>query len=276
MQSTYSYRSGPSTDILGEDTLAQDARIYERPALASSKYDTGHEFNTYKQVLLNTSEFTRLRAINPRNGYACSLSGALGPLGTPADIPVTPASQVRLFGGQAIGRTAPNQSSANLTNFAGELYRDGIPALLGRQLHSRPSLSSVGGEYLNWEFGWKPLISDLTKILVAVQESSRILTQYQRDSGRIVRRRATLVDEQSTTEETQSFGSGILFDGGVLPTNASAPFQITDKISRQVWFKGAYSYYLDVGESLLNKMQGFEQKANHLLGTRLTPDSSGS
>jgi hypothetical protein len=40
----------------------------------------------------------------------------------------------------------------------------------------------------------------------------------------------------------------------------------------RTWFKGAYTYYLQDDNSVLNKLYEYEQKANLLFGTRVTPD----
>jgi hypothetical protein len=47
---------------------------------------------------------------------------------------------------------------------------------------------------------------------------------------------------------------------------------LTDVTTRRVWFKGAFSYFLDPGSDLVGRFKRYEQLNNQLYGTRLTAE----
>jgi hypothetical protein len=90
-----------------------------------------------------------------------------------------------------IAQTIPTNPVASGSVAMAELYREGLPSLIGASLlKERASfLRGLGGEYLNVQFGWKPLVADLKAAAKAIIDSDDILKQLARDSGRNVHRR---------------------------------------------------------------------------------------
>lgn len=77
---------------------------------------------------------------------------------------VNPSSDAELaaMGRFAISQVAPTKSLFDMASFVGEL-REGLPHAVGFASTSRGRTSaarSAGGEYLNVQFGWKPLAND--------------------------------------------------------------------------------------------------------------------
>jgi hypothetical protein len=178
-------------------------------------------------------------------------------------------------GAKAISITAPTAPAASVSTTMAELYREGIPAMLGAQtLRGRTHLAkSAGGEYLNLQFGWLPLVSDVRKAAQAIVQSDTILRQLARDSGRNVRRRFVFPEEKDV--------SITYLDGFVSRpppyldinywTNGSTTPSVSTTTSRRIWFEGAFTYYLD--ESFYNdSLRGTVDKARLLLGLDLNPD----
>lgn len=93
-------------------------------------------------------------------------------------------------GAVAISEVAPTNPNSTCATMLGEIAKDGIPSLPGiRTWRSRTKfLQSLGDEYLNVQFGWNPLVSDVRGVSSSIRDRHTILSQYERDSGRNVRR----------------------------------------------------------------------------------------
>lgn len=275
-KTTYSFRSGSRAPSEG-DSLIQDSNIWT-PAASYTPFDNGHEFWTHSQKL---EHYPREGFNFWKSGYHYRLVGPViitGRYSSAASmLPVSTrmdANDVALFGSRAINATAPTRSNGSLSQFLAELQRDGIPALVGATLLRSRSSHSLSEEWLNLNFGWAPIISDIRKILTSVRNSSKLVQQMRRDSGRIVRRRFSFPAEQTETSESYDAPYADAIAGLTYLWYSSAGdgrklITVTDRVNRKVWFSGAYTYYLDMGDSLVSKFARYEQLANQLLGTRL-------
>lgn len=145
------------------------------------------------------------------------------------------------------------------------------------------TLRNMGSEYLNVEFGWKPLVNDLAKAMYAVSQAERLIAQTLRDSGKVVRRDYTFPEEKSTEVVVHYKGldgayanvpSNHYYSAYLYPNRGRGDFTETLETTRRVWFKGAYSYHFALGsdKGLFGKVRDLEKKANRLLGLRVTPE----
>lgn len=252
--------------------------------LSARKGDVGSGF------LMERSEFsTSMRNV--------SLTGANGsifqgtqlpcPAGTVSNglsLPTFGVSQqnaLLAMGTTAIAQTLPTNPSSGVLNFAGELYRDGIPSIVGSGLiKSRlKDYRELGSEYLNVEFGWKPFVNDLRKILYSVQNSEKILAQAKHDSMLFIHRRYDFPSYQST-ETTTTLGAGAWPGGGVggygkpffQGHTAQGRLDLITTKNVETWFEGCYQFYYPLGDSQIDRMKRFSFEANKLLGLRLTPE----
>jgi len=174
------------------------------------------------------------------------------------------------WGTTAISRTIPTSSDASLAQFLGEL-KEGLPSLIGSSLWKTKfkDFRETGSEYLNVQFGWKPLISDVRKFATAVANADSILAQLERDSGKNVRRRYTFPSEKSVT-------SSVAFphypNEGNLTIYLTDPGSLSTTTHRKVdkWFSGCYTYYLS--DKTRDRVAATAQKARLLLGLELTPE----
>ncbi len=281
-QVTTSYRSGKAVagDELAQYRLAMaEVNTHGHAGNTySAPYDTGHEFSTSKQEMILSHESV---VWTSSKGY--TYRGPLVPCRPDSSWPkwwIDSLPNLAVKGNSAIQKTYPTKPTAGISLMLAELLHDGIPSLLGFQLlkENRSHFNRLGNEFLNFQFGWKPLVSDLTKILKTVVQSAKIIRQYDRDSGRNIRRRLVLPKAERTTLEPtlmsgntyggpldiEYYGYYGNFDGS--KTYRSAKESVTEK------FSGAYTYYLEQKDDLLSKIERYEQQANHLLGTRLSPD----
>lgn len=178
------------------------------------------------------------------------------------------------MGTTAIARCQPTSPVANVSTFLGELARDGVPQAGSELLKNRiRSFKDLGSDYLNVEFGWRPFVADIRKFLYAIRDSHKILDQYERDSGKLIRRgyRFPLLE---TPLRTVVRGNTYA-QPPMVPQFwdvSSASLYETHAYSRQYWFKGAFTYYLTRGDSTFGKMERWAQEADKLLGVKITPD----
>lgn len=244
--------------------------------------DTGHEFRTLKQQRWQTSSSVSLKSELFGTGtmtYEGNLT--VGGLSNPPTFEPYPDSDAVLDGSRLIRRSIPTAPEAGIAAFLGEL-REQLPTLVGTLLwREGVSLSSVAGEHLNVEFGIKPFLSDLTKICLSVKRMHTLIRQFARDSEKITRRRRSLDHSTSSVELPASYqvpGIGLYpWGDGSSSSNYPAGYFLSDlgvvrtidTVSRDVWFSGAFQYYLNQDDSFLGKMERYEQLANRLLGTRL-------
>jgi hypothetical protein len=87
-------------------------------------------------------------------------------------------------GATAISRCSPTNPSFSIPQAIGEA-REGLPSILGRGLLKERAriCREAGNEYINVEFGWKPLVSDLRSFAKAVNDSHEIWQAYRKGSG---------------------------------------------------------------------------------------------
>jgi len=183
-------------------------------------------------------------------------------------------------GATAIAICKPTNAVADTSTFLGEILREGLPKLVGHTLwkDKTHAARSAGGEFLNVEFGWLPMISDMRSIAYGITHAQTVVDQYVRDAGRQVRRGFSFPVEKSHTEITyegpnSGFGylsppaSKLLFSMGTGKTVE------TRSVTKSRWFSGAFTYHLPT--SLTNVIGDPEiaLKAKQVLGLELTPET---
>lgn len=179
--------------------------------------------------------------------------------------------ELAVLGASLVSKLAPTAPHNNVYTSLGELRNDGLPSIPFLSFLKGGKIpEKVGGEYLNYQFGIAPTISDVKSILKTVNEAEKLWTQYKRDSGRLVRRR---MDMEPVVETV----SGTLYDRadyvpiGTIPQYWSSvgPITHTTTTTRKRWFSAAYLYY--VHEDSLKGLEGFAQKAQYLYGWKPSP-----
>ncbi len=283
IQVTTSWRADrDESHVKAKDKNATDVALMRQRGNA---FDNGHEFTTEKRI-----SFLSHKNVFMRGRDDSIYTGSLTPWksGMPqwADIP--PIDEV-LYGQRAISATIPTKPVANLAGTFGELYKDGLPdvnflwnkAKELRVLGSstlRPTRAELGSEYLNWTFAWLPLQADVMKIFQSVLVMESTMRQYERDSGKVVRRNMKFpVDErilfQSNPLQTFTPYNNIANNKTFYPTDVPSFWLTrTDSLREQYWFRGAYTYYLENISTPLGQIKHLEQVYNKLLGSRVTPE----
>jgi hypothetical protein len=186
----------------------------------------------------------------------------------------------------AVSRCAPTNPVASLAATISDTRRDGLPNLLGHTLwegklsHLKDIHSSLGDEFLNVEFGWKPLLSDIKDFVFGVKNMNNLIAQFVRDSGKAVRRRYSFSPVVTITgvpnwrinqavlgpfDYASYMSSGVSGRTGV----------ITRESYRSVsqWFSGSFTYHLP--SDFFEKISGvgWLDRAVEQLGLDLNPST---
>jgi hypothetical protein len=143
----------------------------------------------------------------------------------------------------------------------------GLETWRSRSLTAR----NAGSEYLNVEFGWKPLLSDARKFYEANKKADRTLANLQHGSGSLTRRRYDV--EPATTSVTTEVLSTNAFP---VPTGPTALYGVPGRrtkvttTSQRKWFSGAFTYHVDI-----EQQRGFLRELDKLkfvYGANVTPE----
>jgi hypothetical protein len=182
------------------------------------------------------------------------------------------------MGSTAIARCEPTNPAANASTFLGELYKDGVPAIPGVHTWENKTryLLNIGDEYLNHVFGWLPMVSDIKALSSSVQNAHRTLSQFERDSGKVVRRQYRFPVEKSQTSPVLVKSNVPLSYAAGFTTalDAATKGQVwkSTKTTKTRWFSGAFTYYLPYDYESRNWIAGVVPDAEKLLGTTLDPE----
>lgn len=190
------------------------------------------------------------------------------PLGGPSP-PAAPdyrdQGTLNFKGTHAVAQVLPTNPSAQLATFLGETATAALPYMPGAKLKELTKLArSSGDEWLNWNFGLLPAISDLKKFAYAVTHQEKILSQYVKDSGHKIKRRFAYPSVREQSSGASGFAHG--------KSNTLASGSVYYVLSEDIWFEGCFRYYLPVGDDAISRGRRFEALANKLLGVRITPE----
>lgn len=260
-------RKGPKgLDDVGGEFLTRRSYIH---GISPKRYSES-QVESYPSVSITKTYKGPLLAINPGATY-----------GFPPSAESNRAS-LNKYGATAIARCAPGNPPANAVTILGELVKDGLPSLVGAQVwKSRfadaKKLATKPGseEYLNYQFGIAPLISDIKSLSSTILNSDSILSQFERDAGKVVRRRYQFPTE--TRSRTDELGKAQAYLGGPLSFSFNGAVQGDLVRSRYTeirrWFSGAFTYYLPTEYDSRLAMARAAGKAQQLLSVNLTPDT---
>jgi hypothetical protein len=271
------FSSGVTSPI--EYTQVTQSRGHAWPNAKRANTDIGGDFTTSKIDLWFPSD-NGSYAAQSRGHYYKGPELAINPRTaiTEAMNLVKPSSDISLMqlGSKAIAKTIPTNPVADAGTFIGEL-KAGLPKLVGKELLKTKfkDYRKVGSEYLNVEFGWKPIISDIQKFGKAAIESDKILEQLHRDSGKNVRRKYAFPTEISTGNNRVTGRVSDCCGFSLYPylyrSVGGGSLDVTWTVTTDTWFSGCYTYHLNLGNTLRDKMDMHAAEARKLMGAELTP-----
>lgn len=173
-------------------------------------------------------------------------------------------------GASAMAQVLPTSPQFSLLTSLGELGRDGLPAIPGSSAVWRDKTQAArampAGEYLNVEFGWKPMVADLRNFCKTVNQSNKILQQYLKSSDVQIRRS---FEYPSDWDSSSRVGSTILYPTALNQFGDGATFSTFE---RKKWFEGVFKYHVPDGNGAFGRVAQYASLANQLLGLKPTPE----
>jgi len=219
-------------------------------------------------------------------GSVCKYTGPFLPIG-PGIFQWPPYGDssedaLNVAGAVAISRCSPTNSSSDLAAFLFELLKEGIPSLVGetllrlRGMTHRQRSRAAGKEYLNSEFGWKPMVRDILKLCESIVDADTVLEQYSRNSGKLVRRRYEFPTSHSSSSSYWVSDTSPWVNpstSGLTNRNTNQGRIVREiSVTQRRWFSGAFSYYVPPSDTARNSMARSILQAKHLLGIMPTPE----
>lgn len=276
VQETYSFRSTKESD----DREALDTSLTRNGFNTyDPQFDTGHTFWTTKQSYAYSAPefycrysyygdpwFIRSRAV--------PISIYWGP--SYPEVPGLSGNDIVTLGQKAINASSPTRPEVSVAQFVGELSQ--LPQMLGVAILKDRSHAflGLGGEYLNIQFGWRPFISDVLKMIKSLKRVNDQILQLQRDNGKNVRRRYYFSPTVTVKEQGMAIGNSPYSASGSSGTFfgqlRGKEVTQTDRTEQSVWFSGCFTYSIPMGSSTLARLERYGALADRLLGTRVTPE----
>lgn len=186
-------------------------------------------------------------------------------------------SELIALGTKAIAECKPTNAILDLSSSLAEILREGIPRMPYKEWEEGTAKAkAAGSEYLNLQFGWLPLISDIDKVAKQIAYADKILLQYERDAGKVVRRKFEFPVHRkiwpiSTGTDANAcyyapFNSRLMRPGySTQVTGVRIEYQRT-------WFSGAFTYHLPNDYSKSEVRKSVRAKLGALIDTDLTPE----
>jgi hypothetical protein len=177
------------------------------------------------------------------------------------------------YGTKAINDTAPTGAQADILVALVELLREGLPSALFASMTKVTDMRksaytrALASDYLNYTFGVSPLIREIDKVLSIVERAEKLIRQFARDSGRVVRRKRSVLDETTVLASKADFYSGSLYFGNtsfnasnstnklIVPQGA---VRATQTLHKRVWFSGAFQYWIPTDHVEGYSLQGID------------------
>lgn len=213
--------------------------------------------------------------------------------------PIFPAeSNTSALGPEAWARTLPGSPILNLGNAIFEL-KD-APAMIRQTRDFFQRMSSLrtafqssnsgktvgdalnakspitGGDYLNLQFGWVPMLQDLWGVLTFQKALAKKLAFLKRNNRKVVRVHRELRSStyQKLVIDTSTGSSVVLgpsvFSSFYTSSNGDARYTTTYRYKRRAWYSAAYVFYIPELEEPFADLTGLKM---NLLGLSLDPST---
>lgn len=199
------------------------------------------------------------------------------PILCPTDIGLS-SSQMNVKGAEAVSLCSPLNPISGAATFLSELVSEGLPALPGSSVWketTRSWLGKSGNEFLNYEFGIAPTLEEILEFKDAITKAALTLRQFQRDSGKVVRRQFNFPTENSVSEETIQPNARAWYGNVNRPGFNIGLLGETVRIrntSRKVAFSGAFTYHVPSGDDFFGRLGKIADDAQ-VLGVLPTPET---
>jgi hypothetical protein len=260
----HSRRKGENMSDVGGNFFTQKKYVEGKPTRVSVSGDAQIVYPVHCQ-----------RSTYTGNVWAFNAQGSFG---FPPSLESS-EGQLNALGATAVARCKPTSAISNLSTSLAELLREGIPRVPFKSWEQGASAAQKAGDnYLNYEFGWKPLINDMKDIANRIKFAERIIRQYERDAGRVVRRRFTFPDRQELQFLPNNLAPSYPFFGApntrlMIKTAIAKDVTCLRSIEQKRWFSGAFTYYLPKDYSSRRAVESATAKLSMLFDLELTPET---
>lgn len=182
-------------------------------------------------------------------------------LGLPA-LPVEPfysTGDLVILGTEGWAKYRPLRPNMDLNQFIGELRdfprllrsaQQGLSALFKQVRSARDFRKSVADGYLTWEFGLKPIISDLLAMKEAYEFTQKRIKFIRDNNGKVHKRGGPLRDFEDSETET---GTKLIAPMPAMVLGCYANYintrTETYSAERKVWFEGAFGFSVPIQDS---------------------------
>jgi hypothetical protein len=277
----YSESSGTLT---ADGTQVTESEGNQVSLLGKTDADVGSNFKTVKSTVESHGQQADCDSVSTFPGFhyrGRALAVSPSPTYFAPDLSSSEAEMMAL-GSTAISRCSPVDSHAELLTALAEAAREGMPSLPGsQQWESKTRIArGAGSEYLNAQFGWVPLVSEVNNLATSVRKSEKILRQFERDNGRNVRRTYDFPLEESTEVilDEEANNLGVPTTPSYLPSQLFDGYQVSGRlvlertIKRKRWFAGCFVYHVPTGADRLSSVHRAVAEYDLLYGVAPTPD----
>jgi len=233
-------------------------------------YTGGGPFNVWREIHEYTPSDLQIQRFYNTSFIHLQVGGArIGAPTSGTDLtPYSPPSDLQLAsdGTTAIARTEPLNPSFDLATLIGELRMEGIPNTPGASVMERTKLANkAGSEYLNYEFGWAPLVRGVRDFAKTVEQSDKIIRSHQENANRVIQRSY----EWPVLSDSKYRDATFVEERGAAFFTGGGRFQ---QSFQKKWFEAEYQYFLPTGTALNDKVRRYGSYARKLLGVDLSPE----
>jgi hypothetical protein len=279
-------RTRGESDFSGTQYTVSEGHPISR--LGKTGEDIGGDFYTFKSEVtyLSHRDVFWFPPNYKEDGW--SFQGPVTPPGTAPikreELNLRSIQELNALGATAISRCSPVNSHSEVLTSLAETLKDGLPAIPGIPTWQNRTAKArgAGSEYLNAQFGWIPLVSDIQNAVRAARDSAKILDQFKRDAGRVVRRRYEFPKEVVKTRVREYEGNGagtaaklatgVLQNSHFYGGDESGRYYTDRETTTKVWFSGAFTYHMPADSTQVGKFMSALQQYDLLFGVGLTPD----
>lgn len=282
VQDLYLYNYGYCEDELNEMELLGKTSYDIGGSLLS--YQTSHDFKPYTHHGHVDAFGLRWTMDGPLIAYPVYVLGGPTPESSRYISSNLDGILTRVgLGATAINRCRPAKPEAGLAVTIAEAYREGIPSTLKQFSHMKDEVARlreaskavkarelVPSKYLEYQFGWKPLVSDIRKASRALLDYEAILEDLRRNSGKRMRRRYSF-PTTATSEEVTRDWTGPWPNPNSYMLGQAGQRVITKIETKETWFSGEFVYSFPTADVGIPRQM--LAGARQLLGLDLTPET---
>lgn len=192
---------------------------------------------------------------------------------TPDISPITDLVMIG-WGTKGVNLAYPSKPALSIAQTIAELKREGLPSVPVSKLLKKGNHTDIGGEFLNYQFGIAPLISDLKDIVNYDSALVDALEKLRRDTSGTYRRRAQVVSENEFTQLGNSnlypLSVGVALNSQ-LGGDGTLAVKVYERQTIDVWFSGEFQFHMP---EIFRRIPALDKARERLFKAGLEPSPS--